>query len=249
MLDLRQSRASAQVPKQEQRRDVHTWLEAVSTAETFQKAESVRHEKTCNWIFTRPEYQDWESTSVAVGSPKILWIHSGPGFGKTVLCSRIIRHLMGNDVRLVYFFCVADEETKRQPYAILRSWIDQLTHNNEDALEIVYNMYKSIEPRGPTPTELWRIFKILSRYYFVKEADIYFAQCHLGFSVRPTPLRLDIHIMTSKLLMLATASAFTNLERMTRFQANECVLTATPMTRKNIDERSWAIRQGECTKC
>ena len=58
---------------------------------------------------------------------------------------------------------VADEETKRQPYAILRSWIDQLIHNNDEASEIVYSMYKSIETRPPTPPDLWRLFETLGK--------------------------------------------------------------------------------------
>ena len=157
---------SSKVPEDERRRLLHMWLEAISTAETFQKAQMVRHEKTCNWIFARPDFQDWASTTDANTRPKILWIHSGPGFGKTVLCANIISHLVEHDVPLVYFFCVADEETKRQPYAILRSWIDQLVHGNDDALNIAYAVYKSIETRAPTPTELWRLFETLGKYTY-----------------------------------------------------------------------------------
>ena len=163
---MKENRASSIMPKDERRRLVHGWLEAVSTVETFQKAQMDRHEKTCNWIFDRPEFQAWESVTDGIAKPKILWIHSGPGFGKTVLCAKIIGHKIEESVPLVYFFCVADEETKRQPYAILRSWIDQLTQTNEDALEFAYDVYKSIETRRPTPVELWRLFKTLGESPF-----------------------------------------------------------------------------------
>ena len=161
VLDIKENMIGTKVPKEQRRRLVHGWLEAISTAETFHQARMVRHEKTCNWIFARPEFQEWESRTEDIAKPKILWIHSGPGFGKTVLCAKIIDHISENDVLLVYFFCVADEETKRQPYAIIRSWIDQLTHFNEDALGIVYEMYEAVKPRAPTPAELWRIFNTL----------------------------------------------------------------------------------------
>lgn len=161
VLDIQESKTRTEVPKDERRRLIHVWLEAVSTAETFQKAQMVRHEKTCNWIFARHEFQEWKSRTDAIAKPKILWIHSGPGFGKTVLCAKIISYLIESDVPLVYFFCVADEESKRQPYAILRSWIDQLMHDNSHALDIAYDVYKSIETRPPTPTELWRLFGML----------------------------------------------------------------------------------------
>ena len=171
---MKESRASSIVPKEERCRLVHEWLEAVSTTETFQKAQMVRHEKMCNWIFDRPEFQAWESVTDGIPKPKILRIHSGPGFGETVLCAKIIGHKIEESVPLVYFFCVADEETKRQPYAILRSWIDQLTQINEDALEFAYDIYKSIETRHPTTVELWRLFKTLgeSRFNYIRISTI-----------------------------------------------------------------------------
>lgn len=158
VLDIKENLTDSKVPKDEQRRLVHGWLEAISTAETFHKANLARDENTCNWIFSRPEFREWESGTDDNAKPKILWIHSGPGFGKTALCAKIVDQMFENGVLLVYFFCVADEESKRQPYAIIRSWIDQLVHANEDALHIVYEMYKVINPRAPTPAELWRGF-------------------------------------------------------------------------------------------
>ena len=150
----------------EQRRLVQLWLQAVSTTETFQKAQMVRHEETCNWIFDRADFQDWMSTTNAINKSKILWIYSGPGFGKTVLCAKILDHMIENKISLVLYFCVTDDEAKRQPYAILRSWIDQLIHDNEDALKITYEMYKAIETRPPTPTEPWRLFNTIGKWPF-----------------------------------------------------------------------------------
>ena len=153
------------MPKDERRRLVHKWLEAVTTVETYQKAQMVRHNETCNWILGRQEFQEWTSATNAIAKPKILWVHGGPGFGKTVLCAKIIDNLVARGALLVYFFCVADEDAKRQPYAILRSWIDQLVQANDDALDMVYDMYKANELRSPTPMELWKLFKTLGRYY------------------------------------------------------------------------------------
>ena len=149
VLDIKENMTGSKVPRNERRRLVHGWLEAISTAETFHKARLVRHEKTCNWIFARPEFQEWESRTDDITKPKILRIRSGPGFGKTVLCAKIVDHIFENDVLLGYFFCAADEETKRQPYAIIRSWIDQLAHANHDALDIVYEMYEVVNHEPP----------------------------------------------------------------------------------------------------
>ena len=113
VLNIRESRTMLKVPKDEQRRLVRGCLEPVSTAYTFQKAQLIRREKICYWIFDRPELLEWDTTTNDIHKPKILWLHSGPGFGKTVLCAKIIDHMVKHDVRLVYFFCVADEEKKR----------------------------------------------------------------------------------------------------------------------------------------
>ena len=109
VLDIKVNMTGSKVPTNERRRLAHEWLEAISTAETFHKARMVRHEKTCNWIFARPEFQEWESRTDDITKPKILWIRSGPGFGKTVLCAKIIDHIFENDVLLGYL-----PRTKRQ---------------------------------------------------------------------------------------------------------------------------------------
>lgn len=72
----------SEVPKAERRRLLHVWLEAVSTAKPFQKAQMLRYEKTRNWIFLRPEFQDWASALDGIARSKMLWIHFGPGFEK-----------------------------------------------------------------------------------------------------------------------------------------------------------------------
>lgn len=153
--------ASPKVPKNERRVMVHKWLEAVTTVETYQKAQLARQHETCNWILCRQEFQDWLATDTAISESTMLWIHGGPGLGKTVLCAKIIESLVAKGLLLVYFFCVADEEAKRQPHAILRSWIDQLTQVNDDALDLVYDAYKANEIRSPTPMELWKLFNMI----------------------------------------------------------------------------------------
>jgi NACHT domain len=95
---------------------------------------------------------------------KLLWIHGGPGFGKTILFARIIEYLTAKSSHpLVYFFCVADEEARREPYAVLRSWIDQLVQGNIDALDIAFDMYKANQLRSPTSLELWKLFTTLAQ--------------------------------------------------------------------------------------
>src|SRR5271154_6404818 len=81
------------------------WLNAVFTDEEYQTALNSQTPGTCHWIVQRPHFQDWAS-AVADDAMKTLWIHGPPGFGKTVLCASIVRHLQKeNPDRVAHFFC------------------------------------------------------------------------------------------------------------------------------------------------
>ena len=112
------------------------WLNAVFTDEELGKARNSRTPGTCRWIFDRPKFQDWETSISSSDVMRILWIHGPPGFGKTVLSARIVEHLQSENPDCVaYFFCVSDDQAKRQPLAIVRSWVAQMVRQNREALE------------------------------------------------------------------------------------------------------------------
>lgn len=48
-------------------------------------------EPACEWIFKNPEFQQWRDGAYPPG----LWLHGGPGKGKTKLLCNIINHLLG----------------------------------------------------------------------------------------------------------------------------------------------------------
>ena len=102
------------------------WLNATSSAEDYKRALSARLAGTCDWILNCPEIRSWMSSDEP-SLTKFLWIHGSPGFGKTILCARLIRHLQDHaSFPVAYFFCYFGEQTKRHPSNILRSWVAQL---------------------------------------------------------------------------------------------------------------------------
>lgn len=145
------------------RKQILTWLDAVSTDEDYENALSARLDGTCDWILQRPEVQIWVTPDAAYDSNKVLWIHGSPGFGKTVLCARLVEHLSYTKVfPVVHFFCVNEKEAKQRPRAIIRSWLAQLVNNTEDALEVVGEFYRRKEVRRATESDLWTLFKLLN---------------------------------------------------------------------------------------
>src|SRR6266496_877154 len=103
------------------------WLKAVFTDDEWETALHSRTPGTCGWILQRRQFRSWLSSTNGTDQMKILWIHGPPGFGKTVLCASIVEHLQNeNPARVAHFFCVSDNEAKRQPFAIVRSWVAQM---------------------------------------------------------------------------------------------------------------------------
>ena len=135
------------------------WLDHVSTDSDYDNARRVRQQGTCNWILERDVYKSWLDDNAARSC--ILWVHGPPGFGKTVLSARVIEHLSGDLARPVaFFYCVAGNEAKRNPWAILRSWVCQMIEQKEEAVMAVE------EARGDnehevTITKLWQLIKAL----------------------------------------------------------------------------------------
>ena len=136
------------------------WLNAVFTDEEWETALNSRTPGTCHWIVQRPHFQDWASSATVADAMKILWIHGPPGFGKTVLCASIIQHLKDeNPGGVAYFFCVSDDEAKRQPLAIVRSWVAQMVRQNQEALAAAQEAYHGKEGRLATTSDVWQLFK------------------------------------------------------------------------------------------
>jgi ankyrin repeat protein len=92
---------------------------------------------------------------------KFLWICGPPGFGKTVLCARIIQHFKEkSDFLVAYFFSSAHAQSGGQPSAIVRSWIGQIARIDSDALDLVRG-YRERSESGwlASETDIWTVFE------------------------------------------------------------------------------------------
>ncbi|KAF3361348.1 hypothetical protein VdG1_00957 [Verticillium dahliae VDG1] len=47
---------------------------------------------TGDWILDRPAFLHWVAKEYSTG-PKLLWVNRPTGFGKTILCARVVKHL------------------------------------------------------------------------------------------------------------------------------------------------------------
>lgn len=112
----------------EYRRDLHAWLLGSSSSNELYEMFSERKIKgTCEWVLGQSWFLDWNSPDFPTECAKILWINGHAGFGKSVICARVIDHVSSNSKDPVaHFFFSSDFESRRDPFIAIRSWLSQL---------------------------------------------------------------------------------------------------------------------------
>lgn len=121
------------------RREVRSWvLGPERPNERYHDSVNKRLDGTCDWILERKEFTEWAS-----GNPdtrRLLWIHGHAGFGKTILCARIVEHLAPT-LPIAHFFFSSNFTSQDDMYTALRSWVAQLMSQSEKAYNVVYEKW------------------------------------------------------------------------------------------------------------
>lgn len=132
------------------------WVDAVSTEYEYDAALRARHPGTCQWIFKNGKFLDWLGPPYGLGGSRLLWIHGGPGTGKTFLSASVVQYLkIHSSHPTAYFFCTHEDVMKNQPLSITRSWVVQLARQSVDALKVIDTM----KTGEPVETRVWDIFR------------------------------------------------------------------------------------------
>ncbi|KAI0893276.1 hypothetical protein F4806DRAFT_504998 [Annulohypoxylon nitens] len=149
------------------RNSIHAWLNPVYTDEARNTILKYRHGSTCDWILQNNRFAEWSNRDKNV--TRIFWLYGPPGFGKSVLCARIVNYMEHkSDIygRVYSFFCSAEKVSRQQPYAILKSWIAQLISRSEDAAKavmenqgLVERMSQEDEVEEEGQDGLWPLFR------------------------------------------------------------------------------------------
>ncbi|KAI5923994.1 hypothetical protein F4810DRAFT_719575 [Camillea tinctor] len=93
------------------KRNLRSWLGTLWTPDSYHTYVQRRLDGTCDWILQRPEFINWWSSTVSEHT-KVLWVYGHAGYGKTILCARMIEYLVTSSHSPVarYFFS-SDQET------------------------------------------------------------------------------------------------------------------------------------------
>ncbi len=83
----------------------------------------------CSWIESRPYFTRWRDD---LESPQFLWLRARPGFGKSVLASYVVDHLINLGFDCSYFFFAHRHPLKSSLSRLLRSIAYQMALAPED---------------------------------------------------------------------------------------------------------------------
>lgn len=160
---------------------------------------------------------------------RVLWIHGPAGFGKTILSARIIEHLKHTETSLAYFFCNSDLEGKRDPLAIVRSWVAQLVFQSRVAYQLAKELVQSAISQTASNSEIWQLFTSIASsiplcsFIIVVGLDECFQSTDSRTSFLET-LRKSINSSTCRVLIVSRAEADVQLSMNSIAQGAGCLL-------------------------
>lgn len=152
----------------ERQQELRSWIMGdMSTSDVYEDCLQRRLEKTCDWIFDRPQYLEWVSAEFEGDKPKLLWICGPAGFGKTVLCSQITKHVSSlpesQSTLTAHFFLSADLGSREDPFVIIRSWISQIIASEDHAFRLSMDEKQSQQNRTASRTSLLSLLSKIVR--------------------------------------------------------------------------------------
>ncbi|KAK3402308.1 hypothetical protein B0T20DRAFT_136590 [Sordaria brevicollis] len=99
---------------------------------------SVVHLETGDWIFERPEFQDWRDGTNNPAHNRVLWIKGHPGTGKSTIMKHILKYceeVFKDHIVASYFFHARGDSLQKTPLGLLRSLTFQLLDNHEPSYQ------------------------------------------------------------------------------------------------------------------
>ncbi|KAH8586045.1 hypothetical protein B0O99DRAFT_586459 [Bisporella sp. PMI_857] len=113
----------------EERFKILEWISPIQYGKHHDTVKEARTSNTCEWLLQDERFRNWEDASSSV----ILWLQGSPGAGKTFLTSRVIDHVQSrlrsslSKEGFAFFYCNRNEEERRKPLSVLRSYARQLS--------------------------------------------------------------------------------------------------------------------------
>ena len=112
------------------------------------------HAKTCTWLLSKSEYQDWLDVNKISEHNGFLWIKGKPGTGKSTIMKFAYAHArkkMADVIIISFFFNARGEHLERSALGMYQSLLYQLLQKIPE-LESVFD---SLGPKAPSGGEIF----------------------------------------------------------------------------------------------
>lgn len=143
--------------------DVENWLDVSCDDCQYERYTSLRLDGTCNWIFSHPAFESWGLEDFTNTGAKLLWIRGPAGFGKTILCARIVQHVKETlKLPVAHCFSWTYAQTANQLDDVIRSWIVQMARESEQILDLVQEVRHKHKARRASKYDIWTLLRDIS---------------------------------------------------------------------------------------
>ncbi|KAI1298922.1 ankyrin repeat-containing domain protein [Xylaria venustula] len=112
-----------------ERTELLEWISPVQYGKHHKRVKEDRVLGTCEWLLQTKKFCEWDAANSSV----VLWLQGSPGVGKTFLTSKVIDHSHGrlknspNQDGFAFFYCDRNDEERREPLHVLKSYVRQLS--------------------------------------------------------------------------------------------------------------------------
>ncbi|KAJ1323890.1 protein SERAC1 [Microdochium nivale] len=131
---------------------------------------SVRRPGTFEDFLSGRSFLDWSRSVVS----QILWVHAGPGNGKSTLCSMVIDHLLNTGKQCCYYFYKHNHLQKRKIANMLKSFALQSAAQSARACEALAGIADSGAKLDKTDLlTIWRTLFLETQAAFTTREDVY----------------------------------------------------------------------------
>ena len=130
--------------------------------DTLEQHLSAKLNNTCQWLFSRPCWEDWSATPDHTQESRlqILWLNGPAGFGKSVLSAAVIEDLRGQQKQVAFYFYSSQMESKRYPLIAIRSMIWQIISDDVKLLKEVQDKFLDAASTASS-SQIWNIFQFV----------------------------------------------------------------------------------------
>ncbi|KAI0817325.1 hypothetical protein GGR55DRAFT_12746 [Xylaria sp. FL0064] len=132
------------------------WISPVQYGKHHKRVEEARTSGTCEWLLQHKRFREWDDADSSV----ILWLQGSPGAGKTFLTSKVITHTQArleaaqNQEGFAFFYCDRNDEERRNPLSVLKSYVRQLSTTAENPERVGPQLLKFCKKLRQSASEL-----------------------------------------------------------------------------------------------